>query len=61
MVRTSAFGRATGVLGIVSGVVARLFIPAIIIGSPLAGLFNVRGFTSLVLRSLLTGYRLHRI
>ena len=60
MTRTSVFGKTTGLLGIISGVVALLFIPAIIVGSPLAGLFNIGGFAFLVLWSLATGHRLYR-
>ena len=60
MTRTSVFGRTTGLLGIISGVVALLFIPAFIFGSQLAGLFNIGGFAFLVLWSIATGYRLYR-
>jgi len=42
------------------GVVALLFIPAVIVGFPLAGLFNIGGFAFLVHWSLATGYRLYR-
>ncbi len=62
MTRNQSFGRRTGYVGIVSGILALLFIPAFALGSPsAAGIFNLGGFIFLGIWSLLTGYRLRKL
>jgi hypothetical protein len=62
MTRSQSFRRSTGYIGIVSGVLALLFIPAFALGSPsAAGIFNLGGFIFLGIWSLLAGYRLRKL
>jgi len=60
MRKTTAFGTRVGYFGTVTGVVALLFIPAFLVGSQLAGLFNIAGFALLVVWSLLAGLKLRK-
>ncbi len=62
MTRSQPFRRSTGYVGIVSGILALLFIPAFALGSPAAaGIFNLGGFVFLGIWSLLAGYRLRKL
>ncbi len=62
MTRSHSFRRSTGYVGIVSGILALLFIPAFALGSPsAAGILNLGGFIFLGLWSLLAGYRLRKL
>lgn len=60
MPKSLAFQKGPAYLGAVTGVVSLLFIPAFLLGSQLAGLFNIAGFALLVIWSLLVGNRLRR-
>ena len=62
MLKGGVFKKSSGYIGIVSGILALLFIPAITLGSMmLAGLFNIGGFVFLVIWSLLVGYKLWKL
>lgn len=62
MTRSHSFRRSTGYVGIVSGILALLFIPAFALGSPsAAGILNLGGFIFLGIWSLLAGYRLRKL
>jgi hypothetical protein len=61
MVRSSFFGKRVGYLGIATGIVALLFIPAFVVSMMLAGLFNIAGFVLLVVWSVLAGVRLRKL
>ena len=60
MRRSPNFGARVGYVGIASGIVALLFIPAFLVAPQLAGLFNIGGFVLLVVWSLLAGFKLRR-
>ena len=60
MPKSLAFGRSSAYVGVVTGILALLFIPAYALGSPLAGFFNIAGFAFLAIWSLLVGYRLRK-
>ncbi len=61
MIRSGSFRRSTGYLGILTGIVAILFVPAFIAGSELAGLFNLAGFVLLGVWSILAGLKLGKL
>lgn len=61
MLRATPFGRRSAYVGIVGGLLGLLFIPTFILGSQLAGLFNIGGFILLVIWSLLVGVAMCRI
>jgi len=59
MLKSQTFKKSAAYVGIVSGVLGLLFIPAFSVGSMLSGLFNIGGF--LVIWSILAGYRLYKL
>ena len=61
MRKSAPFGKRSGYLGIATGIVALLFIPAFIAGTQLSGLFNIAGFVLLVAWSLLVGTKLRKL
>ena len=61
MLRETPFRRSAAYVGIVGGIVALLFIPAFVLGSPLSGLFNLAGFVLLFIWSVMVGWTLYRL
>jgi len=61
MLKSQTFKKSAAYVGIVSGVLGLLFIPAFSVGSMLSGLFNIGGFVFLVIWSILAGYRLYKL
>ncbi len=61
MTRSPSFGSRMGYLGVVTGIVALLFIPAFLTGSQLSGLFNLAGFALLGIWSIWAGLRLRKM
>ncbi len=62
MLKGGVFKKSSGYIGIVCGILALLFIPAISLGSMmLAGLFNIGGFVLLVIWSIIVGYKLFKL
>jgi hypothetical protein len=61
MIRSSLFGKRVGYLGVSTGIVALLFIPAFVVSMMFAGLFNISGFVLLVVWSILAGVRLRKL
>ncbi len=61
ILKSGRFRKSIGYIGIATGVVSILFVPAFVAGSQLAGLFNIGGFVLLVVWSLTAGLRLHRL
>lgn len=61
MTKSQSFKRSTGIIGIVSGILAILFIPAFAAGSAAAaGILNLAGFVFLGIWSIITGIRLRK-
>jgi len=61
MLKSETFKKATGYIGILSGILGLLFIPTFAAGSMLSGLFNLGGFIFLVIWSVLGGLRLNKL
>ena len=61
MLRETPFRRSAAYVGIVGGIVALLFIPTFVLGSPLSGLFNLAGFVLLFIWSVMVGWTLYRL
>src|SRR5438128_12280822 len=53
MLRETPFRRTAAYVGIVGGIVALLFIPTFVLGSPLSGLFNLAGVVLLFIWSVI--------
>src|SRR5712692_9556862 len=60
MLKTQTFKKSAASVGIVSGILGLLFIPAFSVGSMLSGVFNIGGFVLLVIWSILVGYKYYR-
>lgn len=60
MTKNPHFGMRLAYIGIATGIVALLFIPAFIAGTQLAGLFNIGGFVLLAVWSIMVGIKLRR-
>ncbi len=58
MIKSGRFRRSVGYIGVATGLIAILFVPAFVVGSQLAGLFNIVGFVLLVIWSVSGGLRL---
>lgn len=62
MLKGGVFKKSSSYIGIVCGILALLFIPAITLGSMmLAGLFNIGGFVLLVIWSIIVGYKIFKL
>jgi len=61
MLRETPFRRSAAYVGIVGGIVALLFIPTFVLGSPLSGLFNLAGVVLLFIWSVIVGWTLYRL
>src|SRR2546427_5665847 len=61
MLRETPFRRSAAYVGIVGGIVALLFLPTFVLGSPLSGLFNLAGFVLLFVWSVIVGWTLYRL
>ncbi|HYR82307.1 MAG TPA: DUF4386 family protein [Thermoplasmata archaeon] len=59
MLRETPFRRTAAYVGIVGGIVALLFIPTFVLGSPLSGLFNLAGVVLLFIWSVIVGWTLY--